>query len=63
MPAHAHYFADCNTFYDPVNRGIHFGDSDLGPCCSRRFDLNFDTWVSLGDVLLLIYYFNSYCRP
>lgn len=29
IPAHAHYFADCNAFYDPADRGLHFGDSDL----------------------------------
>lgn len=28
IPAHAHYFADCNAFYDPADRGLHFGDSD-----------------------------------
>jgi len=27
VPAHAHYFADCNAFYDPATRGLHFGDS------------------------------------
>ena len=32
IPAHAHFFADCNAFYDPVDQGIHFGDSDLGQC-------------------------------
>ena len=34
IPAHAHYFTDCNAFYDPINRGIHFGDSDQGSCNS-----------------------------
>ena len=29
IAAHAHYFVDCNAFYDPSNRGIHFGDSDV----------------------------------
>ncbi|MBI2914111.1 MAG: M36 family metallopeptidase [Chloroflexi bacterium] len=32
LPAHAHYFQDCNAFYDPISRGVHFGDSDLGGC-------------------------------
>ena len=30
IPAHAHYFNDCNAFYDPADRGVHFGDAD--PC-------------------------------
>lgn len=29
IPAHAHYFNDCNAFYDPVDRGVHFGDADV----------------------------------
>ncbi|HET9477518.1 MAG TPA: M36 family metallopeptidase [Dehalococcoidia bacterium] len=29
IPVHAHYFNDCNAFYDPANRGLHFGDSDV----------------------------------
>jgi hypothetical protein len=29
IPAHAHYFNDCNAFYDPVDRGLHFGDGDI----------------------------------
>jgi hypothetical protein len=28
IPVHAHYFSDCNAFYDPADRGLHFGDSD-----------------------------------
>jgi hypothetical protein len=27
VSAHAHYFSDCNAFYDPASPGIHFGDS------------------------------------
>ncbi|HEU0073859.1 MAG TPA: M36 family metallopeptidase, partial [Dehalococcoidia bacterium] len=26
IPAHAHYYADCNAFYSPVDTGLHFGD-------------------------------------
>ncbi len=29
VPAHAHYFGDCNAFYDPTDRGLHFGDGDF----------------------------------
>ncbi len=43
-PAHAHYFADCNAFYDPANRGLHFGDSDI---CSPTADAAED-----GDVIV-----------
>jgi hypothetical protein len=34
IPAHAHYFNDCNAFYDPADRGVRFGDSDA--CTPRR---------------------------
>ena len=27
VPVHPHYFGGCNAFYDPFNRGLHFGDS------------------------------------
>ncbi|HSP55471.1 MAG TPA: M36 family metallopeptidase, partial [Dehalococcoidia bacterium] len=29
IPAHAHYFNDCNAFYDPADRGVHFGDGNV----------------------------------
>jgi len=32
IPAHAHYYSGCNAFYDPVDRGLHFGDSNAGGC-------------------------------
>jgi hypothetical protein len=33
ISAHAHYFAGCNAFFSPINRGIHFGDfNDPGGC-------------------------------
>ena len=32
IPAHAHYFSGCNAFYSPIDRGIHFGDSDDSGC-------------------------------
>jgi hypothetical protein len=32
VPAHAHYFDECNAFYDPVDHGIHFGDSAAAGC-------------------------------
>ncbi|MGD0204843.1 MAG: M36 family metallopeptidase [Dehalococcoidia bacterium] len=32
IPAHAHYFDDCNAFYSPIDRGLHFGDSDASTC-------------------------------
>jgi len=34
IAAHAHYFSDCNAFFDPVSLGIHFGDSNVGSCPS-----------------------------
>jgi len=30
VPAHAHFMPDCNAFFDPADRGLHFGDFD-GP--------------------------------
>ncbi len=35
IAAHAHYFSDCNAFYDPTSDGIHFGDSDDGGCSPK----------------------------
>jgi hypothetical protein len=32
VPVHAHYYGGCNAFYDPVDRGLHFGDSTSGSC-------------------------------
>jgi len=28
VSAHAHYMPDCNAFFDPTNRALHFGDFD-----------------------------------
>jgi Zn-dependent metalloprotease len=28
VPVHAHFMAGCNAFFDPLNRGLHFGDFD-----------------------------------
>jgi len=30
-PIHAHWFADCNAFFHPISRGLHFGDSSGCP--------------------------------
>jgi Zn-dependent metalloprotease len=30
IPAHAHYFADCNAFYSAFDGGLHFGDGCPG---------------------------------
>ena len=27
IPVHAHYMSDCNAYFNPVNGGLHFGDS------------------------------------
>jgi len=35
VPAHAHYFSDCNAFFDPTDLGLHFGDSSV---CSPSAD-------------------------
>jgi len=46
IPAHAHYFPDCNAFYDPVSLGIHFGDGDL---CSPSADAGEDADVIVHE--------------
>ena len=46
ISAHAHYFDDCNAFYDPVSRGIHFGDGDL---CSPSTDAAEDADVIIHE--------------
>jgi len=33
IPAHAHFYADCNAHYDPFNLGIHFGDGIVATTC------------------------------
>ena len=48
IPAHAHYFNDCNAFYDPVDRGLHFGDSGASGC-SRRTDAGEDADVIVHE--------------
>ena len=30
IPAHAHYYADCNAFYSTVDTGLHYGDCATG---------------------------------
>ena len=32
ISAHAHFMAECNAFYDPIDRGVHFGDFDDPTC-------------------------------
>ena len=32
IPAHAHYFDDCNAFFSPWDRGLHFGDGNNAAC-------------------------------
>jgi hypothetical protein len=44
IAAHAHYFSDCNAFFDPVTEGIHFGDADT---CGVNADSGED-----GDVIV-----------
>ena len=46
IPAHAHYFPDCNAFYDPTSLGIHFGDGDL---CSPSADAAEDADVIVHE--------------
>lgn len=46
VPAHAHYYADCNAFYDPADRGLHFGDSDA---CSITTDAGEDADVIVHE--------------
>jgi hypothetical protein len=46
IPAHAHYFDDCNAFYDPADGGIHFGDADI---CSPTADAAEDADVIVHE--------------
>ena len=46
IPAHAHYFSDCNAFYDPADRGVHFGDSDI---CTYKADAAEDADVIVHE--------------
>jgi Zn-dependent metalloprotease len=46
IPAHAHYFSDCNAFYDPTDLGIHFGDGDI---CSSSADAAEDADVIVHE--------------
>jgi Zn-dependent metalloprotease/subtilisin-like proprotein convertase family protein len=46
IPAHAHYFADCNAFYDPTDLGLHFGDGDT---CSPSTDAAEDADVIVHE--------------
>jgi Zn-dependent metalloprotease len=49
VPAHAHYFDECNAFYDPVDHGIHFGDSAAAGCS--------DTTDSAEDADVIVHEF------
>jgi len=33
VPAHAHFYAECNAFYSPFNGGLHFGDGNTVQGC------------------------------
>jgi hypothetical protein len=46
IPAHAHYFDDCNAFFDPVDRGLHFGDANI---CSFKADAAEDADVIVHE--------------
>ncbi|MBI5656177.1 MAG: M36 family metallopeptidase [Geobacter sp.] len=46
IPVHAHYFNDCNAFYDPVDRGLHFGDADI---CTFKADAAEDADVIVHE--------------
>ncbi len=46
IEAHAHYFSNCNAFYDPTNVGLHFGDGDL---CSPSADAAEDADVIVHE--------------
>ena len=46
IAAHAHYFSDCNAFYDSVNRGLHFGD---GTGCTYKTDAAEDADVIVHE--------------
>lgn len=48
IPAHAHYYSNCNAFYSPIDRGLHFGDSDdIG--CSPTTDTAEDAEVIVHE--------------
>lgn len=45
---HAHYYADCNAFFDPFDGGLHFGDSaDPLNCGALKTDTAED-----GDIIV-----------
>ncbi len=46
IAAHAHYFSDCNAFYDPTDLGLHFGDGDI---CSPSADAAEDADVIVHE--------------
>ena len=46
IPAHAHFFSECNAFFDPTNMGIHFGDGDI---CSPSADAAEDADVIVHE--------------
>jgi len=46
VPAHAHYFSDCNAFFDPTDLGLHFGDSSV---CSPSADTAEDADVIVHE--------------
>jgi hypothetical protein len=50
IPVSAHYMADCNAFYSPVDRGLHFGDSaDPLYCGSIKSDTGEDADVVVHE--------------
>ncbi len=34
IPAHAHFYEDCNAFFSRADHGLHFGDGENGATCS-----------------------------
>lgn len=49
LPVHAHYFSGCNAFFDPVSRGLLFGDSDSTGCGSFNTDAAEDADVIVHE--------------
>jgi len=50
IPVHAHYMTDCNAFYSPVDKGLHFGDSaDPLACGTIKVDTAEDADVIIHE--------------
>jgi Zn-dependent metalloprotease len=49
VPVFPHFYSGCNAFYDPVSRGIFFGDSDATSCSPFHADAAEDADVIVHE--------------